>query len=264
MQNIRNTGPQFEDSWNASLYDDRHGFVSKYGEDVVGWLSPQEGERVLDLGCGTGYLANYISGYGAQVTGIDKSQDMLEKARASYPALAFKEADATDFHFDQKFDAIFSNAVLHWVKDAGKVLACVYNSLAPGGRFVLEMGGQNNVKNIIDAVKKATKEEGLDDSGVGYPWYFPSVAQYTTLLEAQGFTVTHTLYFKRDTVLEGTEGMANWIKMFGHGFFDNVTPALAEKITARAVGNLRPARYYNNNWHADYVRLRVRAVKQPW
>src|SRR5260221_14347127 len=101
-------------NWNAQLYDDKHNFVFKFGEDVVQLLAPQQGERILDLGCGTGSLTNLIAQAGARVTGIDKSASMIERARAAYPALDFQIRSATDFHFDKPFDAIFSNATLHW------------------------------------------------------------------------------------------------------------------------------------------------------
>src|ERR1700712_2005528 len=115
--------------WNADLYDDKHGFVSKYGEDLVDVLAPQKGERILDLGCGTGYLADFISKSGATVIGIDSSLDMITKAKAEYPKLEFRVLSATDFHFDDPFDAIFSNAALHWVLDKEAAIDCMYTNL---------------------------------------------------------------------------------------------------------------------------------------
>lgn len=247
--------------WNAGLYDSKHAFVYKFGEDVVGWLNPQEGERILDLGCGTGHLANQIRSYGAEVIGIDSSAEMVAKAKAAYPDGVFYIKDATDFAFDKKFNAVFSNATLHWVTEAAKAAECVYNSLAPGGRFVLEMGGKNNIKSIADAVKQAMEAEGEGDKLPGAFWYFPSVGEYTTLLEKQGFTVLQVQYFNRETALTGEDGMADWIRMFGNLFFKHISNQQAEKVTARAVAALRSTCYRNNTWYADYVRLRVKAIK---
>jgi len=125
--------------WNADLYDDKHGFVSKYGEDLVDVLAPQKGERILDLGCGTGYLADLIAKSGATVIGIDSSLDMINKAKAEYPKLEFKVQSATDFHFDEPFDAIFSNATLHWVLDKESAIDCMYTNLKRSGRLVIIM-----------------------------------------------------------------------------------------------------------------------------
>lgn len=247
--------------WNSELYDNSHSFVSAYGEDVVGWLQPQQGERILDLGCGTGQLAHAISLNGAEVTGIDKSPDMIAKAQATYPALAFAVKDAADFQFNQPFDAIFSNATLHWVNEKEKAIACMYNNLATGGRLVLEMGGKGNVQSIANAVSEAMEAEGLADKKPAAFWYFPSLSEYTSLLEKQGFRVTAAIHFDRPTELAGEEGMLNWITMFGSFFFTQITAEQAAKVTSRAVELLRSNYYRNGNWEADYVRLRVKAVK---
>src|SRR5579871_2784441 len=136
----------FDTKWNASLYDDKHNFVFKYGEDVVQLLAPGQGERILDIGCGTGYLTSLIAQAGARVVGIDNSNSMVQKAQAVYPDLDFRLMSASDFHFNDPFDAIFSNATLHWVLEKEKAIDCIYHNLKPGGRLVLEMGGKGNVE----------------------------------------------------------------------------------------------------------------------
>ena len=137
-------------SWNAHLYDDKHSFVFKYGEDLVDMLNPQAGERILDLGCGTGYLTNVIAGSGATVVGIDNSLEMISKAKTQYPALEFKVQSATEFYFDEHFSAIFSNAVLHWVLQKEMAIDCMYRNLKRSGRLVLEFcGKQNNVQQSM-------------------------------------------------------------------------------------------------------------------
>ncbi|MFT3825103.1 MAG: class I SAM-dependent methyltransferase [Chitinophagaceae bacterium] len=247
--------------WNANLYDTKHDFVSQYGEDVLGWLQPQKDERILDLGCGTGQLAYAISEYGAEVVGIDNSPEMIARAKQAYPSVQFEIKDATGFSFQQPFDAVFSNATLHWIQEQQQTLKCVYNSLKPGGRFVLEMGARHNVESICNAIVQAMDEEGLADLLSADFWFFPSVSEYTALLEQQGFTVASVINFKRETALKGEEGMRNWITMFGSFFFKHITTEQAEKVTARAVELLRPQHYWEDTWYADYVRLRIKAVK---
>ena len=245
--------------WNASLYDDKHSFVSQYGEDLISWLQPQAGEHILDLGCGTGRLANEINGSGAEVTGIDASPDMIAKAQEAYPAIKFFVKDATDFSFGEKFDAVFSNATLHWIADQPNVLKHVWNCLHDGGRFVFEMGGQHNVRSMVDALQSALRTEGISE--IKDHWFFPSVATYATLLEKQGFRVYQSLYFERETKLEGEQGMKNWFNMFGSFFFKHLPATTIEKVIEQAVEQLRPTHYRDGNWYADYVRLRMIAIK---
>ncbi|MCG2617716.1 methyltransferase domain-containing protein [Terrimonas sp. NA20] len=249
-----------EIKWNASLYDNKHAFVSQYGEALIDWLQPSAGEAILDLGCGTGKLANDIAGFGTKVTGIDASAEMIEKAKASYPSIEFFVKDATDFSFEEKFDAIFSNATLHWIADQPATLKNVWNSLKPGGRFVFEMGGQHNVRSLVEALHTAAKEKGITE--LTDHWYFPSVATYAALLEKQGFSIQQSLYFQRDTKLDGEDGMKNWFNMFASFFFKHLPAPTTEKIINRAVEILRPTHYREGNWWADYVRLRMRAVKK--
>jgi len=247
--------------WDTNLYDNKHSFVSKYGEDLIGWLHPQEGEQILDLGCGTGQLAQEIAAYGSKVTGMDASPEMIAKAKATYPGTEFFVKDATDFSFDTAFDAVFSNATLHWINKAEDAIKCIYNNLKQGGRFVFEMGGKHNIKSIADAVKKVAEEEGLSNKLPDIFWYFPSVAEYATLLEKQGFTVQSVLYFERETALTGEDGMKDWINMFGSFFFKTFTAEESERVINKAVEALRPTNYKNGIWYADYVRLRMKAVK---
>src|SRR5260221_6945847 len=119
--------------WNAGLYEDKHSFVWEYGKALLDLLAARSGERILDLGCGTGHLTDRIAAAGAEVVGIDSSPAMVEQARRSYPPLRFEVGDARDFSFPEPFDAVFSNAVLHWITEPERVLACVQRALRPGG-----------------------------------------------------------------------------------------------------------------------------------
>lgn len=186
---------------------------------------------------------------------------MIAKASATYPALSFSVADATSFAFAEPFDAIFSNATLHWVNEKEQAIAAMFSNLKPGGRLVLEMGGKGNVQSIATAVRAAMQEYGLEDKTASEFWYFPSLSEYTSLLEKQGFRVLSASHFDRPTALSGDSGMEDWIRMFGGFFFKNITAEQAETVISKAVALLQPANYQDGTWYADYVRLRVKAIK---
>jgi trans-aconitate methyltransferase len=251
-----------EIKWNTKLYNDKHSFVTKYGKELIGWLHPRKGEKILDLGCGTGQLTFEISESGAEVVGMDNSPEMISKAKANYPHLRFEVKNATNFQFDEKFDAVFSNATLHWINDQRNVIKCVYNNLKEDGRFVFEMGGKRNIERIATALEQAIAEEGLADKLSKDFWFFPSVAEYATLLEQRGFTVTSALYFERETPLTGEDGMGDWIKMFASFFFKKISKERSEQIISKAMNYLRPTNYHDGIWYADYVRLRIKAIKK--
>ena len=179
-----------EKSWNAALYDDKNAFVWKHGRGVVELLAPQPGERILDLGCGTGHLTNQIAQAGAEIIGIDISEAMIGEARRLYPNLRFEIANATGFHFDEPFDAVFSNAAIHWMKDQPAVTRSIWNALKPGGRFVAEFGGKGNIGAIRAALTRAVNAAGERVNAEPFARYYPTVGEYSTLLEAQGFRVT--------------------------------------------------------------------------
>jgi trans-aconitate methyltransferase len=249
--------------WNAELYDEKHAFVFQYGESVLELLDVKPDERILDLGCGTGHLTQEIQDHGAEVTGIDASADMIAKAKESYPGVTFQVADAADFHFDEPFDAVFSNAVLHWVHKADDAIKCVYDSLKPGGRFVAEMGGKGNNALILAAAQRVLEKHGYPQLAVKKPWYFPSLSEYTSKLENAGFRVTSAYHFDRPTLLQdGRAGVAKWLNMFGDAFFEGIDETEKEQILAEITNLVEP--YYNKNgdWYADYVRLRFVAVKE--
>ena len=251
-----------EVAWNADLYSTKHNFVFKYGEDLINWLQPKEGERILDVGCGTGELTNELSKSGATIVGIDASEQMIRRAKEQFPDIEFFVKDATDFSFSEPFDAAFSNATLHWINAQLKALQCIYNSLKEGGRFVFEMGGKHNIESIHNAVKKAMEEAGLKNKIPSVSNYFPSVAEQTNLLEQAGFTVTDVAHFKRPTVLQGEYGMRNWIVQFCTFFFTQISPEEKEKVINNAVEILRATNYKHGTWYGDYVRLRVKAIKE--
>jgi trans-aconitate methyltransferase len=247
--------------WNPNLYDTRHHYVTRYGEDLLELLAAQPGERILDLGCGTGHLAHKIAASGAHVVGLDSAASMIEQAKAVYPDVEFVVGDGANFQFDQPFDAVFSNAALHWIPAAEQVAGCIWRALKPGGRFVAEFGGKGNVRLILSALRST-----LDSLGYGtlaFPnWYFPSIGEYATLLEKQGFRVTFAVHFDRPTVVEGEDGVRSWLQMYANLIVDALPPERHEAFYRQVEDRLRPTQYQDGTWYIDYRRLRMVAVKE--
>jgi trans-aconitate methyltransferase len=247
-------------TWNAALYEDRHAFVWQQAESLLELLQPAGGERILDIGCGTGHLTARLAEAGAELVGLDSSAAMLEQARASYPRLLFVQGDARDFAFDRPFDAVFSNAALHWITEAGSVVRCVHNCLRPGGRFVAEFGGRGNIAAIIAALREAARRTGVV---LAEPlWYFPSITEYAGLLEASGLEVQLAMLFARPTRLEGADGLRAWVRMFAGATIDAVPPERREDFLSAMEDAAGPALSRDGVWHADYRRLRIMAVRE--
>ncbi|MBL8173413.1 MAG: methyltransferase domain-containing protein [Bryobacterales bacterium] len=245
--------------WDSSLYDDKHNFVTRHGEDLLQLLAPQPGERILDAGCGTGHLTAAIAASGAVAVGMDNSPEMLAKARECYPQIEFVPGDVTDFSFPQPFDAIFSNAALHWVRAAEDAARCMARALRPGGRLAVEFGGAGNILHIAEAVRAAI----LHVTGRDQPhqWYFPSIGEYAAVLERSGFQVEAAWLFPRWTPLEGDTGIRDWIRMFRGGMIGPLTSTEFEEVLRLAEDSLRGVLYRDGRWHAGYKRLRVCARK---
>ena len=247
--------PADDQSWNPALYDDKHSFVWRQAASLVELLAPKAGERILDLGCGTGHLTAELVRRGAEVVGIDHSPDMVAQARTNYPSLTFQQADARDFAFDDPFDAVFSNAALHWVPEAERVIACVRRALKPGGRFVAEFGGKGNVRTIVAGLDRTFTEMNLEPPGT--PWFFPALGQYARLLEQGGLETVYAVLFDRPTPLEGATGLRQWITMFGREWLAQVPTELRGRFFARLEEIVGPALRSGETWVADYRRLRV-------
>lgn len=258
MEKIQNA----KDQWNASLYDNSHSFVSKYGNSLIELLEPKQGEKILDLGCGTGDLAKSLADSGVDVVGVDKSENMVAKATSKYPSISFMVQDATELEFSNEFDAVFSNATLHWVKPPIQALHCIYQSLKQGGRFVAEFGGKGNVQIITDAVIQQIKEAGFEFKDEQFPWFYPSIAEYSALMEEAGFRVTFAQHFDRPTQLDGEHGLKNWLDMFGHLLFDGIPEQTKNQIITNVEANIKRVLYQAGHWVADYKRIRVIGIKE--
>jgi trans-aconitate methyltransferase len=226
--------------------------VPAFGVDVLELLAPQPGERILDLGCGDGALTARIVDSGARVVGVDAAPDFVKATRER--GIDARLVDGCALPFQNEFDAVFSNAALHWMREPASVARGVARALVPGGRFVGEMGGSGNVAAIVAAISTALAERGIDASPLN-PWYFPTAGEYATLLETAGFAVDEIELFERPTLLP--TGMRKWLVVFANPFFGGIGAGeraeLLDEITERLAPSLRNE---DGRWVADYVRLR--------
>jgi len=257
-----NLNHQVKDSWNAKLYDHNHSFVSKYGSPLIELLAPTKGESILDLGCGTGDLANQIYEYGVNIIGMDQSQNMINQALKKYPHLSFNVEDVLEMEYQNQFDAVFSNATLHWIKKPKQALQGIFHSLKFGGRFVAEFGGLGNVQTITDEIIHQLKCEGMEYTSDQFPWYFPSIGEYAALMEEVGFYVPFAQHYDRPTPLDGENGLRNWIEMFAGNILVNQSEGTKERIMTNVEKNLRNTLYKDGQWVADYKRIVVVGMKK--
>ncbi len=242
--------------WSSGSYDTHARFVSDLATGVVDWLAPRAGERILDLGCGDGVITAELRDRGVDVVGVDASEDFIAAARAR--GLDARLMDGEDLRFGPEFDAVFSNAALHWMTQADAVVRGIARALKPGGRFVAEFGGHGNVAAIVTAMRAVCQRRG-GDLALADPWYFPAPQVYQALLERHGFRVERIALIPRPVVLK--TGIESWLAVFRQPFFAQFGAA-ADAALAETVELLRPALCdADGNWTADYVRLRVAAVK---
>jgi len=248
------TGAQ---SWNPERYAKNARFVAELGAPVVELLAPQPGQRILDIGCGDGALTRKLVELGCTVVGVDASPELIAAARAL--GLDARVMDAQALGFNAEFDAVFSNAALHWMIQADAVIAGVFRALVPRGRFVAELGGLGCVQTIRAALVHALQTRGVDGEA-RVPWYFPSVGDYATRLERAGFRVDSIALIPRPTPLPGD--IVGWLETFAESFTRALPPeqrpAYLEEVRAALEPRLRGA---DGIWVADYVRLRFSATK---
>jgi trans-aconitate methyltransferase len=241
--------------WSAKRYAEAAHFVPTLGAPVLELLAPAPDERILDLGCGDGVLTEKIAAAGAKVVAVDAAPDMVAAAQAR--GIDARVMAGQHLAFDGEFDAVFSNAALHWMRPPEAVLAGVYRALKPGGRFVGEMGGQNNTAAIMVALRAVVSRRGLDARHLS-PWWFPSAGAYRTKLEAAGFTVDDIRIVPRPTPLPA--GLEAWLDAFTEDFFGALPPSDRVPARTEVVDLLRPILMdESGTWIADYVRLRFRA-----
>ena len=229
--------------------------MAELGAPVVALLAPRPGERILDLGCGDGALTEKLATLGCHVLGVDASPEQVAAARAR--GLDACVLDARNLPFGQEFDAVFSNAALHWIQEADAVVEGVHRALKPGGRFVGEMGGAGNIARIVAALTAALERRGLSSE---LPWYFPTAETYRSKLGAAGFAVERIELFPRPTPLPGD--ISGWLETFAEGTLASLPEGGRAAFLADVRERLRPhLQQPDGSWIADYVRLRFRATK---
>jgi trans-aconitate methyltransferase len=244
-------------TWNPETYARNARFVAELGAPVVELLAPQPGERILDLGCGDGALTAKLAALGCDVVGVDSSAAQIEAARKL--GLDARAVSAEQLNFSDEFDAVFSNAVLHWIRNPDAVIAGVWRALRAPGRFVGEFGGYGNIAKIKKALVGALDRRGLDGESAS-PWYYPTIDEYSTRLTRAGFRVRSMQLFPRPTELPGD--MAAWIETFGEGFTSPLPAAERAAFVSEVQAALRPELCDSEGrWTADYVRLRFAADK---
>jgi trans-aconitate methyltransferase len=241
--------------WNPAQYAEHARFVSDLGKPVVELLAPKACEHILDLGCGDGALTLKLAKFGCTVVGVDSSPEMVAAAKSL--GLTAQVMDGQTLPFTKEFDAVFSNAALHWMNHPKDVIASVWRALNHGGRFVAEFGGYGNVAAIVTAIEAALSSRDLT---VANPWFFPRPEEYRELLEAVGFSVDSLALIPRPTPLPGD--MGGWLQTFAQPYISALPAAETHGFISEVVNALRPVLCDSNGtWHADYVRLRFSARK---
>jgi SAM-dependent methyltransferase len=241
--------------WDPAQYAEHARFVSDLGMPVVELLAPKPGERILDLGCGDGALTLKLAKLGCKVVGVDSSPEMVVAAKSL--GLTVQVMDGHTLPFTNEFDAVFSNAALHWMNHPKDVIAGVWRALNPGGRFVGEFGGYGNVASVITAIEAVLFSRGMT---IANPWFFPRQEEYRTLLEAMGFSVDSLVLIPRPTPLPGD--MGGWLQTFAQAYTSALPASERPSFISQIVTALRPVLCNaTGNWHADYVRLRFSARK---
>jgi SAM-dependent methyltransferase len=244
-------------TWDPARYIANARFVAELGMPVVAMLEPVPGERILDLGCGDGFLTRKLADLGCVVTGVDASAAQVEAARGL--GLDARVADAQRLGFDREFDAVFSNATLHWMRDPDAAIDGVRRALKPGGRFVGECGGEGCLARVVAALTRALTGRGLrfEDHN---PWYFASAAEYRGRLEARGFRVERCEVFPRPTPLP--KDLRAWLETFAENFLRAVPEAERDGFLDEVQEYARPdLQGPDGKWMADYTRLRFRAIR---
>lgn len=239
-------------SWDAAAYARVGGFVPALGRAALDLLDPQQGESVLDIGCGDGTLTLEIKERGAEVVGIDNSLSMVAAAKAK--GLDARLMDASELKFSEAFDAAFSNATLHWVLAKDRAARAIWFALRPGGRFAGEMGGSGN----LAALRRHLDEE-LVARGFGPPTYaanwYPTPEEFAAVYESAGFRNVEAELIDRPTPLD--HGVEGWVLAFRAGWLDRAgvpeeeRPAIAAAVARRHGSNI-----------ADYIRLRF-TMRKP-
>ena len=245
-------------TWDPERYARNARFVAELGAPVVDLLAPRAGERILDLGCGDGVLTAKLTSMGCAVIGVDASAPQIDAARRL--GLDVRVMNGEALEFDSEFDAVFSNAALHWMRNPAKVIAGVHRALRPHGRFIGEFGGHGCVAKIKKALIEALDRRGINGEAAN-PWFFPTVEDYSQQLTSGGFVVNYIALIPRPTSLPGD--VTDWLETFAESFTTALPPAERPSYIAEVQEALRPELCdAEGKWTADYIRLRFAANKR--
>lgn len=248
---------QHTSQWDPQQYATHVRFVSDLGMPLVALLAPQPGERILDLGCGDGALTRKLADLGCDIVGVDSSPEMISAAQTL--GLDARVLSGHALAFVQEFDAVFSNAALHWMQQPEAVIAGVWNALKSGGRFVGEFGGAGNIATVVAALEAALAVRGIAAESLN-PWFLPSAEDYRSRLEQQGFVVNTMTLFSRPTPLQGD--ITAWLSIFAARFIAAVPVTARDDFVQEVRERCRPTLCdASGHWTADYVRLRFAATK---
>jgi len=243
--------------WNPESYNKHTHFVSALALPVVNLLKPQKGEKILDVGCGEGTLALEIECRGAKVIGVDMSAEMVEACRDN--GIEAYVGSVTDLPYENAFDSVFSNAMLHWVKDARGAVQNIAKALKVGGCFVCEFGGEGNAYHLVSAMQEVFTNHP-EFRAFNNPWYFPSVEEYKALLISEGFDVEYIEIISRPTPMND---ISNWLDIFANGVTSHLTSEQFEVFKKESTEILRDKIYTEEEgWMLDYKRLRVKALRK--
>lgn len=244
-------------TWNPETYNRSARFIIEFGKPVIQLLNPQAGERILDLGCGTGILARELMDKGCEVVGLDSSAEMVEAAKSI--GVDARLIEGVEFESQRKFEAVISNAAIHWMPDKYLVVRKVWQALKSGGRFAAECGGDGCLRIVREGMKIALGKRGIDYKARN-PWKFCEYSEFSEILKAQGFKIEYIARIDKPTELsEG--GLREWLKIFAtshtEGFTDEEKEAFYDEVEAYC----KPMLFKDGKWYVDYVRLRFLAVK---
>ncbi len=244
-------------TWDPEHYDAHGRFISRYGLELLDWLAARPGEHILDFGCGDGFITQEIAKTGAHVVGVDLDPNMVDATRAR--GLEAHIIDGAELSSEAQFDAVFSNSVLQWIKQPEPALEAIARALKPGGRFVVDVAGLGNLAAILVAMRAVSDELG-GDPDLAFPFYAPTTAEFTAMLQAKGFEITRSETSPRYTALPSD--LWNWIGSIFHPFFSQFDVETNEAARNRVLALLEPVlQDASGQWHIDHVRVRVEARK---
>jgi ubiquinone/menaquinone biosynthesis C-methylase UbiE len=247
-------------NWNAKLYDEQHSFVPEYGKELLKFVNTEKGQTILDLGCGTGVLTVQLAQNGAKVIGLDRSETMINAAKTNFSGIEFYCENATELHYENYFDCVFSNAVFHWITDQTKLLDVIYKVLKTPGQLVCEFGAKNCLRQIWASFAKNSAKQGYQYQS---HYFYPTAAEYTKLLHNAGFLIEYIREYERPTPLNGgANGLRNFVCQFLADDLAKISSKAQDAIFAEMEADLKPTLWNGARWIADYTRLQVIAHKK--